>query len=133
VGEASVATAEGDPAIERLVELDVSVGEAKAAVLGWNREALAFPLNDMVVADDVLVQGRTDAFELIGSRVPGGFVFAGSASEAAAIVVDEAAQDPVGRGQIARLDEAKFTAQAIEQLHQWRYDPRPVRGLSAER
>jgi len=59
VFEASVATVQRDPAIKTLVELDFSPSEAEAAVLGWDLEAAAFPLHDVVVADDAFHVGTS--------------------------------------------------------------------------
>jgi hypothetical protein len=68
VFEAGVAVVERDAPIGSLVDLHFGAGEAEAPSLLGNLEATAFPLHDVVVADDAFVQERADAVELYGSR-----------------------------------------------------------------
>ena len=99
--ETGVAVVERDPAIESLMELHFGSGKAEAAGLRRDLEAAAVPLHDVVVADDAFVSEAADAIEIFRSRAPGFSASRGSASEAAVVVGDEAAQDQVGGVQIA--------------------------------
>jgi len=42
---------ESDASVERVVEVDLGTGEAEAAALGRDLEAMALPLHDVVVTD----------------------------------------------------------------------------------
>src|SRR5271167_663523 len=95
--EPGVAIVERDTAIESLMDLDFGSGEAEAAGLGMNLQPAAAPLHNVIVADDAFMGEATDAFEVSRSRAPGLRCVAGSVSEAAVVVGDEASQDAVGR------------------------------------
>jgi len=111
--EPGVAIVERDTAIESLMDLDFGSGEAEAAGLGMNLQPAAAPLHNVIVADDAFMGEATDAFEVSRSRAPGLRCVAGSVSEAAVVVGDEASQDAVGRLQIVGLDQAEFAGEAI--------------------
>ena len=111
--EPGVAIVERDTAIESLMDLDFGSGEAEAAGLGMNLQPAAAPLHNVIVADDAFMGEATDAFEILRSRALGVRCVAGSASEAAVVVRDEASQDAVGRIQIASLGHAEFAGEAI--------------------
>src|SRR5712664_3862210 len=113
--QAGVAVIERDAAVESLIEMDFGSGEAEALSLLGDLEALALPLHDVVVADHALMDEAADAVEVIGSRAPGGLGLARAASEAAVVVGHEGSQHGVGGIQVARLSQAKFTAQTILQ------------------
>ena len=113
--EPSIAIVERDAAIESLMDLDGGSGKAEAAGLRMNLQPAAVPLHDVVVADDALVSEAADAIQIFRSRAPGLFRVAGSAGEAAIVVGEEAAQDPIGGVEIASLGQAKFAGEAILQ------------------
>jgi PAS domain S-box-containing protein len=95
------------------MDLDCGSGETEAAGLGMNLQPAAVPLHNVIVADDAFMGEATDAFEVFRSRAPGVGCVAGSASEAAVVVGDEASQDAVGRVQIVGLGQAEFAGEAI--------------------
>jgi hypothetical protein len=64
---------ERDTPIECLIDLHFGSGEAKAASLLGDLEAMTLPLHDVVVADRTFVQEAADAVEAVWSRTPGGF------------------------------------------------------------
>jgi hypothetical protein len=113
VFEAGVAVVERDPAIEALVQLDFGAGETEASLLRRDLQAAAFPLHDVVVADDAFMEERADALELVGSGTPGFGGVARSAREAAVVVGEELSQDGVGGVDVGSFGEAEFAAQAV--------------------
>ena len=113
VFEAGIAVVKRYPSIESMVELHFSPGEAEAAVLGRDLEALAFPLHDVVVADDAFVLERADTVDVFWSRSPGLGGVAWGTREAAIVVGDEAVQHAVGGVQVGSASETEFAAQAI--------------------
>ena len=111
--EASVTVEQRDAPVESLVDLDFGPREAEAAALLGDLEALAFPLHDVVVADDALVDEAADAVKIFGSRTPGGLDFARTAGETAVVVGEEVAQDGVGGIEVGSVGEAEFAAQTV--------------------
>src|ERR1700684_2090637 len=103
----SIPVIEGDFAVQSVIELDLGAGEAQAAVLGRDLEAAAVPLHDVVIADDALIAESADALQVFGSRAPSCGAVCWDAGEAAIVIGDEAAQDLIGRVQIAGAREAK--------------------------
>ena len=113
--EARVAVVEDDSPIESLVDLHLGTDETEAAGLLRDLEAAAFPLHDVVVADDAFVHEAADAVEAFWSRPPGSFHFAGHSGETAIVIGDEFAQHGVGGIEVMSTRKAEFTAQAILQ------------------
>ena len=113
--EASVAVVHRDTSIESLVDMHFGSGEAKAARLLGDLEAAAFPLHDIVVANDALMHEAADAFEAFRSGAPGGSVFARRPSKAAVVVGDELAQHGIGGVEIRGLRQTQFAGEAILQ------------------
>ena len=111
--EPGVAVVERDAAVERLMDLNFRSSEAEAARLRVNLQPAAVPLHDVVVADDAFVGEAADAFEIAGGRAPGLFGLAGSASEAAVVVGDEAGQDAIGRVDVASSRQTEFAGEAV--------------------
>src|ERR1017187_10067820 len=102
--EASVTVEQRDAPVESLVDLDFGPREAEAAALLGDLEALAFPLHDVVVADDALVDEAADAVKIFGRRTPG---------ETSVVVGEEVAQDGVGGIEVGSVGEAEFAAQTV--------------------
>ena len=75
--QTGVAVVERDAAIESLIELDFGSRKAEAAGLLGDLKALAFPLHDVVVADDAFVNEAADALEILRSGAPSGSVSRG--------------------------------------------------------
>jgi len=111
--QADVSVVERDTAVESLIEMDFGARKAEALALLGDLEALAFPLHDVVVADDALMNKAADAVEVFWSRTPGGLHFARPTGEAAVEVGDEGTQHGVGGVEIASLSEAQLAAQTI--------------------
>jgi len=111
--QAGVAVKQRDASVKGLIDLNFGASKAEALSLLGDLEALAFPLDDVVVADHALVDEAADAVQIFRGRTPGGLHFAGSAGEAAVEVGDEYAQHGVGGIEIASLSEAEFAAQTI--------------------
>src|SRR5579863_2293732 len=110
VFEAGVAVVEGDPAIESLIELHCGAGEAEAAVLRWNLEAMAIPLHDVVVADHSFMKESTNALQIVWRWTPGLGGVAGGMGEAAIVLGDELAQHGVGGVDVGSISQAQFAA-----------------------
>ena len=110
-----MAVVEGDPAIQRFVELHFGASEAEAPVLWGDLEATARPLHHVVVADHSLVNEGADVLQVVRSRAPGLGGVARRTSEATVVVGGELAQDGVGRFEVSSPGQTKFTAQAILQ------------------
>ena len=98
---------------QRFVELHFGAGEAEAFGLGRDLEAAAVPLHDIVVADRAFVNEAADAFQIPGSGAPGFFGLAWCAAEAPVVVGKEAAENFVGRWEIARASQPQFAGEAI--------------------
>jgi len=111
--QAGVAIIERDAPVERLIDVDFRSREAEALALLRDLEALAFPLHDVVVTDDALVNEAADAVQIFRGGAPGGLHITRPAGEAAVEVGDESAQHGVGGVQIAGLSEAQLAAQTI--------------------
>src|SRR5258708_25526225 len=77
-------------------------GEAETACLLGYLEAAAFPLHDVVVADDAFVHEAADAVETFRSRAPGGCVFARLPSQAAGVVRDALSRGRTAGGRVWR-------------------------------
>ena len=106
---------EGYAAIESLMDLDGGSGKAEAWGLRMNLQTVTFPLDNVVVTDDALMSEAADAIQIFGSWAPSFFRIAGNTGEAAIVVYEEAAQDQIGRVEIARLCEAKLAGEAVLQ------------------
>src|SRR5208283_1766983 len=115
VFEARVTVVEGDAAIEGLINLHFGSGEAEAARLLGDLEAAAFPLYDVVIADDAFMQEAADALETFRSRAPSAFLFARLPGETAVVVGDEPSQNGIGRVDVGGLGQAQFAGEAILQ------------------
>jgi len=74
--QASLAVVEGDATVEGLIDAHFGTGEAETACLLRDLEAAAFPLHDIVVADDAFVHEAANTVESVGSFPPGGCGFA---------------------------------------------------------
>jgi NAD(P)-dependent dehydrogenase (short-subunit alcohol dehydrogenase family) len=84
--QARVAIVEGDATIQGLVNLHFGTCEAEAPRLLRNLKAAAFPLHDVVVADDPFVYEAADAFETFWRWTPRSLPFARLSGEAAVVV-----------------------------------------------
>jgi hypothetical protein len=115
VFEAGVAVVERHPPIERLVDLHFGTGETEAACLLGDLEAAAFPLHDVVVADNALVDEAADTLETFRSRSPGGCGFAGLPGEPPVVVGDELAQHGIGGVDVGSFGQPQFAGEAILQ------------------
>lgn len=104
-----------DVAIESLVEIDFSASEAEATTLGRDLKASAFPLHDIVVADNTGVNEAADPVQIGGSRAPGGGGFSRTTGEATIVVSDKTGQDGIGRVQIASLGQTELAGEAVLQ------------------
>src|SRR6267143_43787 len=113
--QASLAVVERDATVEGLIDVYFGTGEAEAACLLRDLEAAAFPLHDVVVADDTFVHEAADAVESVGGFTPGGCSFACLPSETTVVVDDEFAQHGVGGIDVRRLSQAQFAGEAILQ------------------
>ncbi len=113
--QAGIAVVERQSSVKGLVDLHFGAGEAEAAGLLGDLEATAFPLQDVVVADDAFMDEAADALEIFRGRSPGGLHFPRLPGEAAVVVGDEFAQHGVGGVEIMSASKAEFTAQAILQ------------------
>ena len=98
---------------ERFVELHFGPGEAEAFGLGRDLEAAAVPLHDVVVADRAFVNEAADSVEVLGSRAPRFFGFTRCAAEAPVVVGKEAAENFIGRLEIAGAGQPQFAGEAI--------------------
>ena len=113
VEESGVAVIDSHFSFQRFVELHFGAGEAEAFGLGRDLEAAAVPLHDIVVADRAFVNEAADAFQIPGSGAPGFFGLAWCAAEAPVVVGKEAAENFVGRWEIARASQPQFAGEAI--------------------
>src|SRR5271154_3885050 len=113
--QAGVAVVERDAAVQSLVDVDFGSGKAEALSLLGDLEALALPLDDVVVADHALMNEAADAVQVFRRGAPRGLCFAGTAGEAAVVVRHENAQHGVGGIEIAGLSQAGVAAQKILQ------------------
>src|ERR1700692_2769702 len=113
--QAGVAVVERHPPIEGLVDLHFGTGETEAACLLRDLEGAAFPLHDVVVADDAFMHEAADAVETFRSRAPGGCVFARLPGETAVVVGDELAQHGVGGVDVDSFGQSQFAGEAILQ------------------
>ena len=113
--QASLAVVERDATVEGLIDVYFGTGEAEAACLLRDLEAAAFPLHDVVVADDTFVHEAADAVESVGSFPPGGCRFACLPGETTVVVDDEFAQHGVGGIDVRGLGQAQFAGEAILQ------------------
>src|SRR5208283_3585854 len=113
VVQAGVAVIERNASVESLIEVDFGSGKAEALALLRDLEALTFPLHDVVVTDQALVDEAADAFQIFGSRAPRGLHFARAAGKAAVVVGEEDSQHSVGGVEIAGLSQAEFAGEAI--------------------
>src|SRR5580765_5154995 len=113
--QASLAVVERDAAIEGLMDMYFGAGEAEATGLLRDLETAAFPLHDVVVADDTFMHEAADAVETVGSFPPSGCSFACLPGETTVVVDDELAQHGVGGIDVRRLGQAQFAGEAILQ------------------
>lgn len=111
--EFGVSVVQGDSSFEVFIELHPGTGEAEAVRLGRDVEAAAFPLHDVVVADDAFVDEAADAVQVGWCRAPGFFAFPGRAGKAAVIGGQEALQDAIGGMQVAGLGQAQLAAETV--------------------
>ena len=65
--QAGVAIKERNVPVQSLVDVDFGSGKAEALFLLGDLEALALPLDDVVVADDALVNEAADAIQISGA------------------------------------------------------------------
>ena len=121
--QTGVAVVEGDTTVESLIELNFGASEAEAAGLLGDLKALAFPLHDVVVADDTLMNEATYAVEILRSGAPSEIGWARRPGKATVIVDDELAQDQVGGVQIHGTGKAEFAGEAILQYAPKTLDP----------
>ncbi len=110
VEQAGVAVVKRDAPVERLIDVNFGSGKAEALSLLGDLEALSLPLDDVVVADDTLMDEATDAVEIFRCRPPGGLHIARPAGEAAVVVGEEETKHDVGGVQIGSLSEAQLAA-----------------------
>ena len=61
--QAGVAVIEGEAPVESLVDVHLGAGKAEAARLLRDLEAAAFPLHDIVIANDAFVHQAADALK----------------------------------------------------------------------
>jgi len=113
VFQADVSVVERDTAVESLIEMDFGASKAEALSLLGDLEALAFPLHNVVVADDALMNKAADAVQIFRGGAPSGLHFTGPTGEAAVEVGKEVTQHGVGGVQIASLSQAQLAAQTI--------------------
>lgn len=118
-----VAIVERDTSVESLIELNLGASEAEAAGLLGDLKALAFPLHDIVVADDALMNEATDAVEIVRGRAPSEIGLACRPSKATVVVDDEWVQDQVGGVQIGGTGQAEFAGESILQYPPKTLDP----------
>ena len=111
--QAGVAVIERDAPVQSFIDVNFGSGKAEASALLGDLEALALPLDNVVVADHALVNEAADAIEIFLSRAPGGLHFAGAAGKAAVVVGEKDAQHGVGGVQIGGLSQAKLAGEAI--------------------
>lgn len=111
--EPVVAVIERNATVQRLMDLHFGSCKTKPPRLRMDLESLAFPLHDVVVADDAFVSKAADAFQILRSGPPGQFGCAGPAGEAAIVVGDEKSQDAIGRVQVACVGQTEFAREAI--------------------
>jgi hypothetical protein len=102
--EAPIAAVHRNAAFESLGELALGACKAEESRLRRCLEAAPISLHDIVVADDAFVSEAAVAVQL--GRTPGFGGVARSASEAAVVVSDEAAQGAVGRFENAGVGQA---------------------------
>src|ERR1039457_1065892 len=108
VVQAGAAVKQRDASVKGLIDLNFGASEAEALPLLRDLEALAFPLDDVVVTDHALVDEAADAVQIFGRGAPGGLNFAGAAGEAAGEGGDGDAEHGAGGVQIARLGQTEF-------------------------
>src|SRR5260221_2693771 len=111
--QGGVAVIKRDAPVQGLVDVNFRAGEAEALSLLGDLEALALPLDDVVVTDHPLMDKAANAVQIFGRGTPCGWHLAGSAGEAAVVVGEEQAEHGIGGVQIASLSETQFAAQAI--------------------
>src|SRR5689334_13094017 len=109
----SFAVVERDATVEGLIDAYFGTGEAEAACLLRDLEAMAFPLHDVVVADDPLMHEAADTVETGGRFPPGDCGFACLPSETTVVICDKFAQHGIGGIDVGRLGQAQFTGEAI--------------------
>jgi len=115
VFEAGVAVVERHAAIESLVDVHFGAGEAEPSCLLGDLEAAAFPLHDVIVADDAFMHEAADTLETLRSRAPGGFGFARLPCKTAVVVCDELAQHGIGGVDVGSFGQPQFAGEAILQ------------------
>src|SRR6201984_539099 len=86
VFEAGVRGGPGGAPAKILVDVHLGAGKTEAASLLGNLETAAFPLHDVVVADDALVHEAADALKIFWSGPPRGGLFARLPGKAAGVV-----------------------------------------------
>src|ERR1700751_3149160 len=96
-----------DAAAKVPLNVHLGAGKTEAASLLGNLETAAFPLHDVVVADDALVHEAADALKIFWSGPPRGGLFARLPGKAAVVVGDELAQHGVGGGDVGSLGQAQ--------------------------
>ena len=70
VFEAGVAVVQGNAPAKILIDVHLGAGKTEAPSLLGNLETAAFPLHDVVVADDALVHEAADALKIFWSGPP---------------------------------------------------------------
>ena len=111
--QAGVAVIKRNAPVKSLVDVNFRAGKAETLALLRDLEALALPLDDVVVADHTLMDKAANAVQIFGRGTPCGLHFAGAAGEAAVVVGEEQAEHGIGGAQIASLSEAQLAAQTI--------------------
>ena len=113
--QTGVAIVERDTSVESLIELNLGARETEAAGLLGDLKALAFPLHDIVVADDTLMNEATDAVEIVRGGAPGGIGLARRPGKTTVVIDDERLQDQVGGVQIGGTGQTEFAGESILQ------------------
>src|SRR5207302_9532102 len=111
--QGGIAVIEGNAPVESLTEVDFGSGKAEALALLWDRKALALPLDDVVIADQPLMDKATDAVQIFRSRAPCSLHFTRTAGEGAVIVGHEITQHDIGGLQLAGLSQPEVAGTAI--------------------
>ena len=91
--QTGVAVVQGDATVKSLIELNLGASEAEAAGLLGDLKAKAFPLYDIVVTYDALMNEAADAVEIVRCRTPSEIGLARRPGEATVVVGDEWLQD----------------------------------------
>src|SRR5258708_32921054 len=84
--QAGVAVIKRDAPVQGLVDVNFRPGGAGALSLLGDLEALALPLDDVVVTDHSLMDKAANAVQIFGRGTPCGWHLAGAAGEAGGVV-----------------------------------------------